>query len=94
MDLNFLFDAPELINLSGNWIIFAVAIILIIATIAIILSLKKIIINSVLGLIAWGIVVFVFNVSLPLIPSLVVSIVFGLAGVGVMLLLAFFGVIV
>jgi hypothetical protein len=96
MDLNFLFNAPALIqeiDLTGNWLVFLIGIILIIATIAVILSLKEIIINSVLGLIGWIVVVFVFNVSLPLIPSLVISIVFGLAGIGVMLLLKFFGVI-
>jgi len=96
MNLFFLSETPEIIegiNLSGNWLVFLIGVILIIAAIAIILSLKKIIINSVLGLIGWGIAVFVFKVSLPLIPSLVVSVVFGLAGVGVMLLLVFLGVL-
>ncbi|MBN2127153.1 MAG: hypothetical protein JW703_02040 [Candidatus Diapherotrites archaeon] len=95
MDLFFLAENTgilEGINLSGNWLVFAVGLILIIAAIAVILSLKKIIINSVLGLIGWAVTVFVFKVSLPFIPSLVISVIFGLAGIGVMLLLKFFGI--
>jgi len=95
MNLFFLAENPgilEGLNLSGNWLVFAIGIILIIASIAVILSLKQIIVNSVLGLIAWGITVFIFNVELPLIPGLAVSIIFGPAGIGVMLLLKFFGI--
>ncbi len=94
--LNVLNDVNALIpkiSLTGNWLVLLIGLVLIIGTIALILSLKKIIINSVLGVIAWAVSLFVFHSGLPLIPSLVVSIVFGPAGIGVMLLLGFLGVI-
>lgn len=68
-------------------------IILIVVAVIFILFIKKIIINSVLGVIAWIILQYVFKVGLPFIPSLVVSIIFGLAGIGVMLVLRFMGIV-
>lgn len=87
---------PEAITqaLVGNLSLLAIAILLIIATILIIVFIKQIIINSVLGIIAWVIVVFVFHIQLNFWVSLIVSIIFGLAGIGVLLILAFFGIIV
>lgn len=83
----------EVTGIAGvnSFTIIAIALGLIIATVLIILLVKKIIINSILGLVGWTIVTYVFPLGLPFFPSLVVSIVFGLAGVGVMLLLRFFG---
>ena len=78
--------------LAGNWPVLAVGIGLIIATVVIIAHLKQVIVNSVLGVIAWAVLVFVFNVQLPLIPSLVVSAIFGLAGIGIILILKFMNV--
>lgn len=68
-----------------------IGIILIIATIIVLFFMKKIIINTVLGLILWGIVTFIFNANLPFLPSLVIAAIFGPAGIGAMLLLKFFG---
>jgi hypothetical protein len=47
----------------------------------------------IIGLLLRGIAVFIFNVNLPTIPSLVVSIVIGPAGIGTMLLLHAFGLL-
>ncbi|MDD4251047.1 MAG: hypothetical protein PHX27_02540 [Candidatus ainarchaeum sp.] len=80
--------------LPSNFMLILIGIGLIIATIIIIFFLKKIIINSVIGLVIWGIALFVFNIPLPLIPSLVVSIIIGPAGIGTMLLLNAFGLLV
>jgi hypothetical protein len=66
---------------------------LIVVTFLLIFFMKKIIVNTILGLVVWGIVTFMFKFELPFIPSFVVSAVFGPAGVGVMLLLKFLGVI-
>lgn len=66
---------------------------LIVVTFLLIFFMKKIIVNTILGLIVWGIVTFILKIELPFIPSFVVSVVFGPAGVGVMLLLKFLGVI-
>ncbi len=70
-----------------------IGIILIAITIFIIFFLKKFIINSVLGLAIWGTAVFILNIELPFIPSLVVSIIIGPAGIGTMLLLNAFGLL-
>jgi len=69
------------------------AIILIAVTIFLIFFLKKIITNSILGGILWAISIFVFNAQLPLIPSFVVSVIFGPAGLGALIILKFFGLI-
>ncbi|MFH1587964.1 MAG: hypothetical protein ABIA76_01340 [Candidatus Diapherotrites archaeon] len=83
----------EAIKLEGNLTIILIAIALVLATVVLILHFKKIIINSILGAIGWGIAIFVFKVSIPFIPSLIASLIFGLAGIGVVLVFAFFGVI-
>lgn len=85
--------ASKAITLVNNPTILLIGIILIVITIAIIFFLKKIIINSILGFITWFIVTQFFHISLPLIPSLVISIIFGMAGIGAMLLLKFFGLL-
>lgn len=55
--------------------------------------LKKVVINSILGVLAWAVLNFVLNIHLPFWASLLVSVVFGLAGVGVMLVLRFLGLL-
>ncbi|HIQ10184.1 MAG TPA: hypothetical protein EYH23_01565 [Euryarchaeota archaeon] len=54
--------------------------------------LKRVIVNSILGLLAFAVLWF-FGIRLPFLVTLVVTIVFGLAGVGTMLLLYFFGLL-
>ena len=83
--------AVEIIPLPVEYII--PAIILIILTIFIFFFLKKIIVNSILGVVVWAGATFLFNINLPLIPSLVVAIIFGPAGIGVMIVLKVFGII-
>ena len=83
--------AAEIIPLPVEYII--PAIILIVISIFVFFFLKKIIINSILGVVVWAGVTFLFNMNLPLLPSLVVAIVFGPAGIGVMFVLKIFGLI-
>ncbi len=78
-------------NLVGDPTILILGIVLVIAAIVIFYFLKKIVINSVLGVAAWLILTFVFQIELPFIPSLAISIIFGLAGIGAMLVMKFFG---
>lgn len=52
----------------------------------------KIIVNSILGVVALFVLQF-FGISLPFWPSLGVAVIFGLAGIGVELLLYFAGVL-
>lgn len=87
----FFLEALE-IPLSGNLLILAGAIALIVVTIALILLLKHIILNSALGAIFWAAAIYVFNINLPYWASLAISIIFGPAGLGVLLFLKFFGI--
>ena len=80
-------------GIAGNWEWLLVGLVLVGIAIAILHFLKNIIVHVVLGLLGWAIVVYVFNVSLPFWPTLFASGIFGLAGLGVMLLLAFFGLL-
>lgn len=79
--------------LVGNWGLLAIGILLIIAAVIVLFLLKKIIINTVLGLVCWGIVYFLFSINLPLLPSFVLAVIFGPAGVGAMLVLRFMGIV-
>ncbi|MFH1234184.1 MAG: hypothetical protein V1493_01065 [Candidatus Diapherotrites archaeon] len=82
----------QLASLAGNPAVLIAGISFVIITILLILMLKKIIINSILGVIAWIILTFALHIEMPFIPSLVLSIVFGLAGIGSILVLKFLGV--
>jgi hypothetical protein len=79
-------------NFAFDWRILALGIGLIIATILVIMFVKQVIINSVLGLICWAIATFVFQIKMNLVISLIVSIIFGPAGFGMLLLLNFLGI--
>lgn len=79
------------LQLVGNPAILAGGIILIVAAVVIFFFLKKIVINTILGIAGWLVLTYVFHVELPFIPSLAISIIFGLAGIGAMLVMKFFG---
>ncbi|MFA5931296.1 MAG: hypothetical protein WC821_03210 [archaeon] len=83
----------QAINFVSNPTVLVAAVILIVVTIFLLFFLKKIMINSILGGLIWGASIFFFHVELPLIPSFVISIMFGPAGIGAMLLLKFFGLL-
>jgi len=76
----------------GDWKLLVFGIILIIGAIAIFMFLKNLIVNSIAGVIVWAIVVYVFGIKLAFWPSLVVSAIFGLAGIGTLLILNFLGI--
>jgi len=78
-------------NIVGDPVVLVIGLGLIVLTLIIIFFIKKIIINSVLGMAAWVIAVFFFHIELPLLPSFVLSAVFGLAGIGAILILKFLG---
>jgi len=79
------------LQLVGNPAVLIGGLVLVVAAIVIFFFIKKILVNSALGIIAWLLLTFVFQVELPFVPSLAVSIIFGLAGIGAMLVLKFFG---
>jgi hypothetical protein len=80
--------------ISGNisWLLVGVG--LFIAAIVVLFFLKNIIVNTVLGLIGWGILTYILQIHLPFWPSLVVSAVFGLAGLGAMVILTVLGIVI
>ena len=79
--------------LPFNPIYLIIGIALIVVTVFLLFFLKKIVVNSVLGAVIWFVSVFVFGVKLPLVPSFVVSIIFGPAGIGTMLVLSVLGLL-
>jgi len=85
--------AAQAVPLAGNAWFIIIGIIFIIVAFAIFSLVKKLIINSILGLIAWAIVVFAFKLSIPFWPSLILSALFGLAGLGSILVLAVLGIV-
>ncbi len=58
----------------------------------IVFFLKRVIVNSILGIVAFLILKFL-GVNLPFLLTLIVSVLFGLAGVGTVLVLHFFGLV-
>jgi hypothetical protein len=87
-------EANSAFSFLFNPTILIIAIALIAATIFILFFLKKVITNSILGGVIWVISIYIFKVELPLIPSFVISVIIGPAGIGTMLLLKFFGLLV
>jgi len=79
--------------LISNPLVLGVGIAFVIIAILIIVFMKKIILNSILGVAAWVILTVIFKIELPFLPSIAVSLVFGLAGIGVMLILKFAGIV-
>src|SRR3989338_690287 len=79
-------------NLTGNWWVLVAGIALIAGTVLLVGYLKNLLANSVIGLVAWAVLNYLLGVQLPFWPSLVVSAIFGLAGIGVLLVLRFLGI--
>lgn len=76
---------------NPSWLVLGIGFFIVAA--AAIFFLKNILVNTVLGIIGWAVLTYVFQVNLPLLPSLVVSAIFGLAGLGVMLVLTVLGIV-
>lgn len=86
-------SAEGVVQLVGNPAVLIIGIALIVGAVAVFFLLKRIIANTVAGLIVWAVVYFFFQVELPVLPTLALTVVFGLAGIGSMLILKFFGVV-
>lgn len=98
--INFAGDANKMLieqiplttSLISNPSVLIGGIVLIAVSLIILFILKKIIGNIILGGLAWALAVFVFHIPLPILPSLIIAVIFGPAGIGVMMLLKFFGI--
>jgi hypothetical protein len=80
-------------TLLNNPKILIIGIILIIGAIILIFVLKNLLLNSLIGIAGFLICNFIFGIKLPLIATLIVSAIFGAAGLGVIFILKFLGVI-
>ena len=90
-DANFLTQAATdtiVKNVPFDPMLIIIGIVLIVITIFLIFFLKKIVVNSILGAIIWGLAVFVFGVKLPTVASFVIAVLFGPAGIGTLLVLS------
>ena len=65
-----------------------IGIVLIVITLFLIFFVRKIILNSIIGAVMWGLAVFVFGVKLPTVASFVIAVIFGPAGIGTLLVLS------
>ncbi len=73
------------------WDLAIFAAVLIVLGILLIFLLKRVIENVVLGLIGWAVVHFIFHINLPVLPTLIAIVLFGLAGLGTMVLVSLLG---
>lgn len=83
----------EAVKLAGNPLFLVGGIALIVIALLIFLMLKKIILNTVLGIVGWVVVVLILKIELPWAVSFLISAVFGLGGLGTIMLLKFFGIL-
>jgi ABC-type Fe3+ transport system permease subunit len=79
-------------SVSGDWSWLIVGIVLVVGAFLVFMILKNIVVNTILGLIGWGIATYLFHIQLPFWASLLVSAIFGLAGLGAMIVLAVLGI--
>jgi hypothetical protein len=84
-------ETSKIITFDPLYLVYAV--ILIVLTVIFIKVLKNVIINSVIGVVALLFLYYVLNIKLPFILTLIVTVIFGPAGLGVMLILRFFGLV-
>ena len=93
--MTLLLQVPDAIvpSISGDISWLAVGLVLVVGAIIVFFFLKNIVVNTILGIIGWGVFTYVFHINLPFWPSLIVSAIFGLAGLGGMVVLGFLGLI-
>jgi hypothetical protein len=93
MDSNIIAQGTEkVINLVNNPKALVIGVILIGVTFLIIFFLKQFIVNSIIGVIGLFICAII-GIKLPFVLTLIFSVIFGLAGIGIMLILRFFGIL-
>jgi len=96
--MNYLFLATEVAKETTKTINFdpmllLYALILIVLTVVFIKIFKNIIVNSIIGVVALLFLYYVLKIKLPFLITLLITAIFGPAGLGVMLVLKFFGIV-
>ena len=79
-------------GLINNPKVLIFGIIFIILAVIILFFLKNILLNSIVGVVGFLVCNFILGIKLPIWATIVVSAIFGVAGLGSMLILKFFGV--
>jgi len=67
--------------------------ILVLVALVVVFILKRVLENLVVGVVGFLILKYLLGVNIPLIPGLIISLLFGLGGLGVLLILHFFGIL-
>lgn len=91
MDANIISGVSnKVISLVHNPKILILGVALILVTILIMYFIKKVIVNSIIGVIGFFILASI-GIKLPLVLTLIITVVFGVGGLGAILILKFFG---
>ncbi len=90
IELNVPSAAGEVVQ-AVPWDLIIFGVVLVVVGIILLFLLKRVIENIVLGLIGWAVVQFVFGISLPPLQTFIAIVLFGLAGLGTMVVITLLG---
>lgn len=99
MDLNLPYQASSIVAEASSYLpqgdlgTLLLGALLVIVALVVIFVLKRILENAIIGTLGFLILKFVLGVNVPFIPGLIISLLFGLGGLGVLLILHFFGIL-
>lgn len=85
--------ASEATNILFNPKFLILGVVFIIVAIIVLYFLKNILLNSIMGVFGFLICYFVFGIKLPFFVTLIISAIFGIGGLGAVIVLRFFGLI-
>jgi hypothetical protein len=85
--------ATQASNVFFNPTFLILGIVFIIVAIIVLYFLKNILLNSVMGVFGFLICYFIFGIKLPFFITLIISAIFGIGGLGAVIVLKFFGLI-
>lgn len=81
------------LSLPGDITLLIMGAALAVLGIALVFLLKRVMENLVIGLVGFLLIKFFFGINIPIVPGIIISLLFGLSGLGVLLILHFFGVL-
>ena len=87
------YEAVENLLGPGDPSTFLLGALFVIVALLVVFVVKRVLENLIIGVLGFLVIKFVLGVDIPLIPGLIVSLLFGLGGLGVLLILHFFGIV-
>ena len=99
MDLNLPYQASTIVSEAasvlpqGDISTLLLGAILVIAALVVIFVLKRIMENAIIGILGFLFLKYFLGVNVPFLPGIIISLLFGLGGLGVLLILHFFGIL-